>query len=65
MMWYLIMGALLFAAGMIFEKLLNAEVLTEDRQPQEEKIDPKLYYQWENLLGYDGTKQEEVDYENR
>lgn len=67
MIWCLIsmiFGALVFGSGIVFEKLLSAEPHTENEAAEPEKIDHKLLRQWENLLGYDGTEQEETENEN-
>lgn len=68
MIWCLmsmLLGALVFGAGIVFEKLVSAEVSAEKAEPEGEAFDPVLYRQWENLLGYDGTEQEEICNENR
>ncbi len=58
---------------MVFERLLSAdipesEVETEtEKKPEQlpDKENISLFGQWKNLLDYDGTRQEESDYENR
>ncbi|MBQ4544578.1 MAG: hypothetical protein II996_03300 [Oscillospiraceae bacterium] len=67
MIWYLIfmlMGALIFGAGIVFEKLARDDMKNDYPSPPAEETDPRLLRQWENLLGYDGTEQEEDDDEN-
>ncbi|MBQ2840269.1 MAG: hypothetical protein IJE70_02885 [Oscillospiraceae bacterium] len=67
MIWYLIfmlMGALIFGAGIVFEKLDRDSTENDYSGSPEEEADPRLLRQWENLLGYDGTEQEEDDDEN-
>lgn len=71
MAWCMIstlIGAIIFASGMAFERLLSTELPevekeTEDKIPAKE--DMSFFGQWKNLLDYDGTRQEESDYENR
>lgn len=59
----MLMGALIFGAGIVFEKLDRDD--TENDYPDTpEEADPRLLRQWENLLGYDGTEQEEDDDES-
>lgn len=56
---------------MVFERLLSADIPeakaeTEKKQEQlPDKENMRLFGQWKNLLDYDGTRQEESDYENR
>lgn len=68
MIWCLIsmvLGALVFGAGIVFEKLSSAEPEPENEiEEPAEKVNPALLRQWENLLGYDGTEQEETENEN-
>lgn len=67
MIWCLIsmlLGALVFGSGIVFEKLLNAEPQKEAEEAEPENVDHTLLRQWENLLGYDGTEQEEIENEN-
>ncbi len=66
MLWNLIFmlsGALIFAAGVMFER--DFEVSDEENTPVEEEkneeISPRVMKQWENLLGYDGNEQEDSD----
>lgn len=61
----MLLGALVFGAGIVFEKLVNAEAPVKKEKATNEVFDPKLYRQWENLLGYDGTEQEGIYDENR
>ncbi len=66
-------GAIIFGAGMVFERLLSAdmqepEAQTETGEKREElpgKEDMRIFGQWKNLLDYDGTRQEETEYEER
>lgn len=66
-----LIGAIIFGAGMVFERLLSADIPeakaeTEKKQEQlPDKENMRLFGQWKNLLDYDGTRQEESDYENR
>ena len=63
-MWYLIFmifGALIFGAGIMFEKIAEADVAENEEDVPDGEIDPELYRQWENLFGYDGTVQEDVN----
>lgn len=67
MIWCLIsmvLGALVFGAGIVFEKLSNAEPQARTEATEPERVDRTLLRQWENLLGYDGREQEEIDNEN-
>ncbi|MBR3847669.1 MAG: hypothetical protein IKM21_00065 [Oscillospiraceae bacterium] len=57
-------GALVFASGIAFEKLLAiSEEETEEEIFEEEagEIPQAIAKQWENLLGYDGNEQEAED----
>ena len=68
MVWCLVsvlVGAVVFGAGIMFERLSGAENDEYIEQPEEAEIDPVLSRQWEKLLGYDGTEQEEIEYEDR
>ncbi len=60
----MLLGALVFGSGIVFEKLLNAEPVAEKEAAEPEKVDHALLRQWENLLGYDGTEQEEIESQN-
>lgn len=71
MAWCMIstlIGAIIFGAGMAFEKFLSADVtepeIEENQEKLPEKEDMKLFGQWKNLLDYDGTRQE-VDFDDR
>lgn len=59
---FLILGALLFAAGIMFERT-DFSLLVKKNENVREEIKPNLNLakQWENLLGYDGTAKEEED----
>ena len=66
MIWCLIsmvLGALVFGAGIVFEKLVSAEKYAAGDESENNDFNEKLYRQWENLLDYDGTEQEEIEYE--
>ena len=76
MAWCMIstlIGAIIFGAGMVFERLLSADMPESETENEKEtekerlpdKEDVHLFGQWKNLLDYDGTRQEESDYENR
>ena len=75
MAWCMIstlIGAVIFGAGMVFERLLSAdmpetETGNESADMQDtlsEKEHMRIFGQWKNLLDYDGTKQEETEYED-
>ncbi|MBQ8004641.1 MAG: hypothetical protein IJ299_06085 [Oscillospiraceae bacterium] len=65
-MIFMVLGALIFGAGIAFERLISAEATKSENEEQFlEQEDTSLRRQWENLLGYDGTRQEEFDDENR
>ncbi len=65
MVWCLlsmILGALIFCAGMMIEQFMtNRPQPSETTEESYAEADPLLFRQWENLLGYDGTKQEGFD----
>lgn len=58
---------------MVFARLLSGdmqkpETENEPEEKQEkfpEKENMRFFGQWKNLLDYDGTRQEETDYEDR
>ena len=63
MVWnliFMIFGALIFGAGMLFERD-SLFVPEEEKEETEENIPEGVLRQWENLLGYDGNEQEEYD----
>ncbi len=68
MLWCLLsvlVGAAVFASGMYFERGKSGE---KDDLCKAETLytnESVLLKQWENLLEYDGTKQEVEEYENR
>ncbi len=75
MAWCMIstlIGAVIFGAGMVFERLLTSDIRepeaeTEAEEKQEKlpgKDDIRFFGQWKNLLDYDGTRQEETEYED-
>lgn len=66
MFWNLIFmlaGALIFAAGVLFERDSYIEEDEEEETSHEERetVPQKVLKQWENLLGYDGNEQEDED----
>lgn len=67
MLWnliFMLMGALIFAAGVFFERdsAVSEEETDEIYENEEtEEISPSVLKQWENLLGYDGNEQEDDD----
>ena len=66
MLWNLIFmlaGALIFAAGVFFERdsVDFEEVPDEYLEEEKEEVSPRVLKQWENLLGYDGNEQEDID----
>ena len=68
MLWNLIFmlaGALIFAAGVFFERDFAVSEETEEADEpyteETEEISPRVLKQWENLLGYDGNEQEDSD----
>ncbi len=64
MMWYLIFmafGALVFGAGIAFEKIAAADVEEGETELPDGEFDTELYRQWANLFDYDGTEQEDVN----
>jgi len=65
MIWnllFMLAGALIFAAGVIFERdSYVCEDENEDLPENEEKFSSRVLKQWENLLGYDGNEQEDED----
>lgn len=66
MMWCMVsmvLGALIFATGVAFEKLANADRLTVEDEPEMDEFNQRLYRQWGNLLDYDGTEQEDISYD--
>lgn len=70
MVWCMIstlIGAIIFGAGIAFEKFLSADAEEPETEKNQEELpvkeDMKLFGQWKNLLDYDGTRQEE-DYED-
>ena len=74
MVWCVIstlIGALVFGAGISFERLVSAE--RKEPEPMSKMSESKpaeaeedaLFGQWKNLLEYDGTKQEVAENENR
>lgn len=61
---FMLAGALVFASGIAFERLLAiSEEETEEEIFEEEagEIPQAIAKQWENLLGYDGNEQEAED----
>lgn len=68
-----LVGAIIFGAGMVFERLLSADIPKPEAETETEKKaeqlpdkeNIRLFGQWKNLLDYDGTRQEESNYENR
>ena len=61
---FMLAGALVFASGIAFERLLAiSEEETEEEifEEEAEKIPQAIAKQWENLLGYDGNEQEAED----
>ena len=70
MAWCMIstlIGAIIFGAGMAFERLFSADAVEPEVEKPETipgKEAMKLFGQWKNLLDYDGTRQEESDYED-
>lgn len=59
---FMFAGALVFAAGIAFERLVA--ISEEDGEEEifeeaEEELSQEMLKQWENLLGYDGNEQEE------
>ncbi len=61
---FMLAGALVFASGIAFERLLAiSEEETEEEIFEEEAEEVPMAYakQWENLLGYDGNEQEAED----
>lgn len=65
----MVLGVLIFGAGVAFERFISADMPQTITEPEQEKLpekeDTSLLGQWKNLLDYDGTIQEEYDYENR
>ena len=67
MLWNLIFmlaGALIFAAGVVFERdfvTSEEEAADEPCDEEIEEVSPRVLKQWENLLGYDGNEQEDND----
>ena len=75
MAWCMIstlIGAVIFGAGMVFERLLSADIPEPETEYEKEdkreilptKENMRFFGQWKNLLDYDGTKQEETEYED-
>ncbi len=68
MIWNLIFmlaGALLFGAGIAFEKgLFMQENIEDEEENVSDEVSPLVLKQWENLLGYDGNEQEVFDENN-
>lgn len=61
---FMLAGALVFASGIAFERLLAiSEEETEEEifEEEAEEIPQAIAKQWENLLGYDGNEQEAED----
>lgn len=64
MIWnlvFMIFGALIFGAGIFFERERAYTPEEEETEAEEENIPEGMLRQWENLLGYDGNEQEEYD----
>lgn len=63
MMWnllFMLLGAVVFGAGIAFEKLCAGEGNTEEENIPDGEYDAELFRQWGNLLDYDGTEQEDI-----
>ena len=58
-MIFMLFGACLFAAGIVFERLSYCEEKELEEAEIPEETDFEMLRQWENLLGYDGNEQEE------
>ena len=58
-MIFMIFGACLFAAGIVFERLSYCEERELEEAEIADETDLEMLRQWENLLGYDGSEQEE------
>ena len=57
---FLILGAVIFAAGVMFERFdLSSLNYGNGRKYENIPQNINLTKQWENLLGYDGTAKEE------
>ncbi len=67
-----LIGAVIFGAGMVFERLLTSDIRELEAETgagdKQEKLpgkdDIRFLGQWKNLLDYDGTRQEETEYED-
>lgn len=66
MVWCLmsmVLGAFIFGAGIVFERLISSDGYISDDEAVNDEFNERLYRQWENLFDYDGTEQEDVDYD--
>ncbi len=61
---FMLAGALVFASGIAFERLIAISEEESDEEAFEEEgeeVPQAIAKQWENLLGYDGNEQEAED----
>ncbi len=68
MLWCLLsvlVGAAVFASGIYFERWKNEGKNAPCESASVQMNESGLLRQWENLLEYDGTKQEVEEYEDR
>ena len=59
----MLFGVALFCGGILFERLWNLPASEEENEGENTEINTGFLKQWENLLNYDGNRQEE-EYED-
>ncbi len=59
----MLFGVALFCGGILFERVRNLPASEEENEGENTEINTGFLKQWENLLNYDGNRQEE-EYED-